>query len=206
METFLELTWQTQVILVSGYIGYVVAYSGRRSSHKAIDYAAIPLCFGLIGLLGFSQTLLKIPVGNEYRDVIASLVALFSSVVVALVWRAKLASLVRQFLRFLKADQDDGFPTAWQTITQEPGLNYSQVFVTLKSGRCLESYQLAPYNSLPNGPVVLGPDGSIALYVNAITEKGERREISTISDYDGHRITYIPAEQIVEVDFRRSSE
>jgi hypothetical protein len=114
---------------------------------------------------------------------------------------------MQRLLRKLGAEGDDGFPTAWQTITQQPGLHYSQVLVTLRDGRALESYMMEPFNEFPNGSCVLGLDGSVALYVNRITEAdGEARTIDAISDVDGHRITFIPADQILEVDLRRKKQ
>ncbi|SMR83399.1 hypothetical protein SAMN04488030_3316 [Aliiroseovarius halocynthiae] len=200
----LELTWQFQVILVAGYLGYIVGFSGQTRHHRSIDTAAITLCFGVIALFVFEQSLLHIPAGYSSRNAIASSACIVASVAAASIWRAKLRKCFQEILKWISADQDDGHATAWQTITQETGLEYSQVLVTLKDGRCLESYQMEPYSDLPNGAVTLGLDGSVALYVNAITENDIRREISTISDEDGHRITFIPAEQIVEVDLRRA--
>ena len=77
--------------------------------------------------------------------------------------------------------------------------------MTTKDGRVLESWPLEPFNNDPNGPCVLGADGSIGMYVTHITEVGEeRREVRKLRDDNGIRITYIPKDQIAEVDLRRS--
>ncbi|MFT5787655.1 MAG: hypothetical protein ACI9KK_003024 [Ascidiaceihabitans sp.] len=207
MEAVLELSWKAQVIISSGFVGYGIAYSGRRNSHKNSDLVAISLVFSALSLFVLETLLDSFPVGWAYRNQVASLSSLFTAVGVAVLWRAKLQAKVRKLLQSLKADQDDGFPTAWQTITQEPGMEYSQVLVTLKDGRALESYQMSPFDKLPNGSVVFGLDGSIAMYVNAITDTNDnRRCITSVTDDDGHRITYIPADQIAEVDLRRAEK
>lgn len=200
----INLSWQVQIVLVAGYLGYSVAYSGRRAQHKTLDSTAITLCFGAIALLALNVSLRSLPAGFEYRNILSAGLAILISLASGSLWRAKLRGLSQWLLEKINAEQDDGHQTAWQTITQEPGLAYSQVLVTLKNGNCLESYQMEPFNSLPNGSVVFGIDGSVALYVNAIIEDGDRREIDTISDEDGHRITYVPADQIAEVDLRRA--
>ena len=51
MKELIELSWQTQVVIVGGYLAYVVAYSGRRSTHKTIDTIAIILCFGGLSIM-----------------------------------------------------------------------------------------------------------------------------------------------------------
>lgn len=199
-----ELGWQMSATFVAAYLAYVVAYTGRRKHHKSIDSTFIILTFALIALSIVEILDSKVPAGNGFRVGIISACAVSGTVFSAVLWHAKVHGLVQGWLSKIKADQDDGFPTAWETIISEPGLAYSQVYVTLKDGRKLESYQMEPFNKLPNGPCILGLDGSIAMYVNAIKEpESERRDIETITDDDGHRITYIPADQIAEVDLRR---
>ena len=210
MDIF-ELSWKINATLVAAYLGYVVAYTGRRKHHKGIDTTFIILAFALISLSIVDTINSKIPVGNEFRIGIISACAVLGTVFSAILWRAKIYGLVEWSLKKLKADQDDGFPTAWETIINEPGLSYSEIYVTVKDGRQLASLDMVNYNSLPSGSCVLGSDGAIGMYVTAIFEPDNSQEdgtenwrtIDSPSDDDGHRITYIPASEIVEVDFRR---
>lgn len=207
----LELGWQINATFVSAYLGYVVAYTGRRKHHKSIDATFIILAFALISLTTIDTLDSKIPIGNEYRIGIISVCAVLLTVISAVLWRAKIFEWVQWGLSKLKADQDDGFPTAWETIIHEPSLDYSEIYITLKNGRRLASLDMVNYDDLPSGCCVLGSDGSIGMYVTAILEpdntteggKEEWRIIDSISDDDGHRITYIPVGEIVEVDLRR---
>ena len=38
----LNLPWQIQVSLASGYAGYMLAYTGMRENHRTIDSASSP--------------------------------------------------------------------------------------------------------------------------------------------------------------------
>jgi hypothetical protein len=44
----LNLSWQIQVALASGYIAYLMAFQGIRASHKAADTTLTTLVFSLI--------------------------------------------------------------------------------------------------------------------------------------------------------------
>ena len=206
MDQLVNLPWQTQVVIIGGYVGYIIAYTGRRASHSAIDIAAISLCFGGVGLLALHFALRDIPPTKPSRELIAGVFAVVTPVIAGVIWRAKLRQVSEVLVRKISGSEEDGLSTAWDTLIQEHGLTYSQINIRLKDGRELESYQMAPFNDLPGGPCALGGDGSIALYVTHITEGGERREARNMIDDDGARITYIPADQIAEVDFRRAKK
>ena len=204
MDQLINLPWQTQIVVVGGYIGYVIAYTGRRAGHKVLDVAAISLCFGGIGLLALHVALQETPPSNELRKVFAGFSAVIAPLIGGVLWRAKLRRVCQRLIRWISGSEEDGLPSAWDTIIQEEGHVYSQINIRLKDGRELESYQMEGLNSLPNGPCALGNDGSIALYVTHIKDPGtERREAKNITDLEGARITYVPADQIAEVDFRR---
>lgn len=206
MKELLELSWQTQIVIVGGYIAYVIAYSGRRKTHRAFDTFAIILCFGGLALFTLSISDKIVPASLNFKTEISAVAAVLVSIIASIAWRRWFRSISRKCIRFLSKSEDDGLSTAWESVTQLEGLSYSQINVLLTDGRTLESYQLEQFNKLPNGPFVMGDDGSIALYVNYITEDNNRREAKNIIDDDGSRMTFIPASQIVEVDFRRSKD
>ncbi|MAZ32859.1 MAG: hypothetical protein CMO06_06905 [Thalassospira sp.] len=205
MQELIELSWQTQIVIVSGYLSYVLAYSGMRSEHKTIDSVSIVLCFGGLGLL-IIHTIDPL-IGEDFRfeNVVLGISGVVVPIIFAVLWRKLFRENFGKFWRWTGVSEEDGLPTAWNTLIQKRGLLYTQINVTTKDGRVLESWPLEPFNNDPNGPCVLGADGSIGMYVTHITEVGEeRREVRKLRDDNGIRITYIPKDQIAEVDLRRS--
>ena len=206
MNQLLALPWHIQIAVVGGYFGYVIAYSGKRGAHKPTDTLAIILCFGGISVLALDVQLQLFGSDWAFSSVIFSVVAIGVAIVGAIIWRRILSKWVGAAIRYLSSGKDDGLFFGWESLIQEEGLEYSQVNVTLKNGRILESYPLGNFNNLPNGPCLIGGDGSIALYVTHITEVGEdRRETNNLLDEaEGARITFVPASEISELDFRRA--
>jgi len=47
-SVLLNLPWNIQIALASGYAAYLLGYRGVRAAHKAIDIAFITLVFGLV--------------------------------------------------------------------------------------------------------------------------------------------------------------
>jgi len=215
MKELLALPWQIQVVIVGGYFAYVIAYAGKRSAHKSVDTLAIILCFGGVALLAFRSIdgllpakLVKLQIDlAPFRWFVVAGGAIFASLASAVVWRRFLGERVQNILRKASKSEDDGLYYGWETLIQHPNLDYNQLNVSLKDGRVYESYPLSMFDKYPNGPCVLGGDGSIAMYVTHIEgpDKG-RREVNNLTcETEGARITYIPADQIAEVDFRRKT-
>lgn len=213
MQDLLALPWQIQVVIVGGYFAYTVAYSGKRSAHKPIDTLAIILCFGGISLLTFNSLEDLIPASpmiwatdlSYLRGFVVAAGAILGALFSALIWRRFLGNRVGNALRKLSKSDDDGLFYGWETLIQQPNLAYNQINVTLKDRRILESYPLSRFDEYPNGNCVLGGDGSVAMYVTHIEDTdGSRRPTNNLNcEIEGARITYIPADQITEVDFRR---
>lgn len=213
MKELLALPWQVQIVIVGGYLAYVVAYTGKRSAHKAVDTVSIILCFGGISILTFEALDEFVPeiinlFGQDLtllREFCLAVCSMMSAVGFAILWRRYLGNSVRNILGRLSKNDDDGLPTGWDTIIQTPNFDYSQLNVTLKNGNKLECDAMGNFNDLPNGPCILGGDGSIAMYVTHIEDaKGIHREANNlVSKERGARMTFIPADQIAEVDIRR---
>lgn len=205
LKELIELPWQLQLVIVGGYLGYVVAYSGRRSSHQTSDFVSIALCFGALALIAFQVSERLIDGQVVMKPVISAGAAIVAAVLSAVVWRRWIRELALKLIQWASSSREDGYTTCWETIIQTQNLSYSQLNVTLLDGTIYESYPLGEFNKLPNGPCVLGGDGSVAMYVTHITSpNGERREANKLSTDEGHRITYIPAAQIHDLDMRRS--
>lgn len=207
MNELLELSWRTQVVLIGGYLSYVIAYSGRRESHTTTDIFGIILCFGGIGLIsiGAFERLSELCSLNWLRsDYVLGGLGVVLPTISSIFWRRTMSQRAKRFLSFLTNDKEDGLPSAWSTIIQKEGLEYAQLVVTLKNGYAYESFPLGSFNDFPNGPCVLGSDGSVGMYITYITPPdSDGREVEALSDIDGFRITYIPKEEISEIDFRR---
>ena len=204
MQELLQLPWQIQIVIVSGYLGYRVAYAGRTSAHNTTDVFAIVLCFGGVALLSF-KVIISFGEGVWYQTV-GSVSAVGFALITAAIWRRFVRDWCASAVRWLSHSQDDGHSTAWETIIQQQGLTYSQINVRLTSGEIYESYPLGQFNNEPNGPCVFGGDGSVGLFVTHITDlNDERRVTELLKTEEGLRMTYIPVGSIIEVDFRRSS-
>ncbi len=67
LTNLFELGWQMNATLVAAYLGYVVAYTGRRKHHKSIDTTFVILTFALIALSMVEVLNSKIPAGNGFR-------------------------------------------------------------------------------------------------------------------------------------------
>jgi hypothetical protein len=205
MEEYLSLPWQTQLVVVAGYFGYIIAYSGRRSNHEAIDVAAITLCFGSVALFVLSLSdKIEAKIYILPAQTVAVL-AIISSIAAGAVWRAFLRHWTHEVIRKISRSDEDGLQTAWESIIQKQDLRYTQLVVTLTNGRELESYPLANFNTWPNGPCVLGGDGGVGMYVTTIEENGQIRATNALKNEDGMRMTYIPPDQIQEIDFKRKA-
>ncbi|SDF97661.1 hypothetical protein SAMN04488117_109125 [Celeribacter baekdonensis] len=209
MNELLELSWRTQVVLIGGYLSYIIAYSGRRESHTTTDVLGIILCFGGIGLIsiGSLERLFELCSVDWLRsDYVLGSLGVMMPTISAIVWRRTIAQKTKRLLSFLTQDKEDGLPSAWSTIIQKENLEYAQLVVTLKNGYSYESYPLGDFNNYPNGPCVFGSDGSVGMYITYITPLDqEGRQAESLIDADGIRITYIPKDQIAEIDFRRKA-
>lgn len=202
MQELLQLPWQIQIVIVSGYLSYRVAYAGRSSAHRATDIVAIILCFGGVALAAFE--VIHRQIDGIQGQAIASAAAIIASLLSAAIWRRFVSGWANYAIKAISRSQEDGYATAWDTIVQKERLLYSQLNLTLTNGDIYESYPLGRFNKWSNGPCVLGGDGSVAMYVTHITPAGgTRREVNLLETEEGKRITYVPSGSIREIDLRR---
>lgn len=212
MSELVNLSWVTQLLLIAGFVGYQFSYSGRVSLHSNFDKIFIILLFGGIGLVVISlqeQLLAALPEQfrsklTEYEDQLTAIFAVFATMVSAIVWRRWVENWYQKLASKLSGGNTDNHPNAFQTVVHSRNYGVSQVVVTLTNGEVYESYPLGKFENYPCGPCVFGSDGSISLYVTGITDRyGRFRKVTTLSDDDGHRITYVPVSQIAEIDLRQ---
>jgi hypothetical protein len=200
MSNYLELPFEIQVSLAAGFLGYCVAYSGKRNHHKAYESAMIILIFGTPSIAAIKAS------KSIFSPEIQIIYAAACSLAMAIIWRRFLSKKVFKFLRNQKISQEDENLGPWQNISQDTDTKISQLNVRLKNGRVLFCTNLSDYNGAPHGPALFGSDGSIAMYATKITtSNGTIHEVSP-KDLGGFQITYIPKEEISEVDLRIVAE
>lgn len=214
LEKLLQLPYQTLAILVGGYLAYRLAYTGRDSTHRTIDTAAIALVFAFVaqaasaGLLvayatAYQSETGEFPLWVGYGVSIGGIViTLFA----AGVWRQVSVESVPDMLRGAGISSADRNVAAWETIINRENSGPSSITVVKKDGTILMCGKLSDFAKAPFGPMVLGQDGSIALYVTSSRAKGSEEWVDADPYYEdwGPEITIIPAGEVSEVRIRHN--
>lgn len=203
IKSLLSLPVETLVVLAAGYLGYKIAFTSLTKSHKPIDIVFISLAFGLVAQIVFSLSedclaLWKLK-NTEYTSAI---VAVFSSVVAAAIWRKWGAGSLATVLRAGNVSFSDGTQTAWDAIRVSTVLRPTQLTVRKTNGKQLMCDNLHIYADKPFGPCSYGEDGSISMYVTAVRASSEDdwQDIDPVIEEYGVALTYIPANQISEIE------
>jgi hypothetical protein len=214
-EKLLQLPYQTLAILAAGYLAYRLAYVGRDSTHQTIDTVAIVLVFAFIaqatsvGFLAAYRAVWPVKSLQEpslWVGYVVSVAGLLSSVLSAAVWRRASTSIVPEFLRRARISAADRNVAAWQTIINREDSGPSAITVVKTDGSAVMCERLDDYKNEPFGPVVLGQDGSVALYVTSSRAAGTKEWIDSSPFYEdwGPEITIISASEISEVRIRHN--
>lgn len=196
-DKFLSLPWQIQLALGSGYMAYLIAYSGIRQHHTTTDVAFRSISFGLVGT--------AIQFWMPLKPVFLEAVSLVSTLAAGAFWRWKGMRLTKSILSKTNITWSDDIPSAWLSVTaMRTDITPSQVSVDLENGRILVCDDTRRFKNAPHGPCIFGLDGSLALYVTAERRPdGTWLEITDVYDAkDGHRLTYVPASEIKRVELR----
>lgn len=193
----LNLPWQIQVALASGYAAYLLAYVGIRDHHKPIDTAFIGLIFSLV-----ASGMLKLM--DPYSDLIAGAAAFTATLLCGLLWRIALRDLSHAALKAVDFTWSDDMPSAWATLNANSRHGVSQISVLLDDGTWLRCDDTTLFNEAAFGPCQLGPNGDVALY---LTHKqfpdGTVKPMGSVLNGDhGDRITYVPAARVRQVNIR----
>jgi hypothetical protein len=193
----LELPWQIQVALGSGYAAYLLAYLGARSHHRTIDTAFIALTFGLIATAVLALTERLIPIAS-------GTLAFCASLVVGLLWRRFGMSTLDRALRALNITWSDNVESAWMTVTTSTRAPLSQISVLLDDGTTLECRNTKQFENAAFGPCRLGSNGDVAMYLThkTLSDGTERTQSTTVDEEWGDRLTYIPAGRILTISMR----
>lgn len=215
LENLLQLPYQTLAILVAGYLSYRLAYTGRDTTHRTLDSLAIALVFAFVAQAASAGFLIlyhwKYPVPSSGELPLwvgygASVGGIFVALLSAGVWRRVSVSAVPELLRSAGISSADRNTAAWETVINREDSGPSQITVVKKDGTTLQCERLDDFKKAPFGPMILGQDGSIAMYVTdyraADTDEWEKVDPSH-GDW-GPEITIIPAGEISEVRIRHA--
>jgi hypothetical protein len=198
----LNLPWATLLTLACGYTGYYIANVGIRVHHKAIDVTFSTLVFGFFS--AFLYTALR---RYSSIDILsASAAAFVFAMVLGGLWSRFGRAIIRALLRKSRTSYSDDLPSAWIALFESSSTE-SQLTVKLKDGSWIKCENLDQFKDYPNGPCVLGGKGDLLMYVTHFQGK-DADEFEpcpdTINALYGAEITYIPASEIVRLDYRRA--
>lgn len=213
LRDLLQLPYQTLAIIGGGYLAYRLAYTGRDGTHQTIDTAAIVLVFAFVSQAAAAALLVwyssksglatdaALPLIVGYTS---SLFGIIIVLVVAAIWRVFGMSGVAWGLRQLRVSSADRNFTAWESIISDERSLPSQIKIVRTDGSEVMCDRLADWKDSPFGPMILGHDGSVALYVTSkrTTEDDEWKDVAPQGGEWGPEITIVPAHQIHTVRLR----
>lgn len=195
---WLLATWQLQVALGSGYAAYMIAYTGIRSHHQAIDTTFRSLAFGLVA----TAIMLAMPVGSRVASIA---VASGGTVLAGLFWRRFGMRGWEGLLRFLDITWADDTPSAWAKLSMDETHHITQITVMTKDGAVYSCNDAERCGGFPLGPCILGTNGDVLMYTTHIRKPGEeQKERQHLEDeHYGVLATYLPATVIERIEIRR---
>lgn len=197
-QILLALPPDTLTILVLGYLGYRIAYTGKDASHSTVDVVFLSLAFALVAKGGLL-------LGDLARPGIGIAAALVAALAVAALWRKWGEATAIRLLRWTAISNSDRSRTAWERIRTDASLRPSQLIVRRRDGRLLMCERLADFGTEPLGPCIYGSDGSIAIFVTHESGPGDADWVETPNTADGHwgrLITVIPAAEVAAIYLR----
>jgi hypothetical protein len=199
LKDIASLPEQLQVMLVSGYFGYSIAYSGFRDNERKDELLYGILSFGIFGYIFYDS------IRNLFQTfILPGLGALLVSVLVAIFWRKYGRRWFNMILHRAAISNEDGIKATWARIVQDTTIAPTQIVVQMKDGSkyICDDVQSFGKSAIPR--YYTDNDGNIALYVtHRTTADGTDIEVdSVIDEMWGHRISFIPSKDIANVDIR----
>ena len=195
-------------LIAAGYLSYRLAYTGRDGSHRTIDVVFLVCVFAFVAKTAgepVGSALREADCGPVFSSVVSGLIGLLAALVVATVWRKWGENCTRSFLRKARVSSSDRFTSAWETLIANNKLRPSMLVLRKVDGSAVMCDQLSDFSDAPLGVVLLGNDGSVALY---ITHRRSKVGAEWIEEEDvkidgwGPEITFVPASEIAEISLR----
>jgi len=217
LEKLLQLPYQTLAILVGGYLAYRLAYTGRDSTHRTIDTAAIALVFAFIAQMASAWALTTyvtcypLPETGEvplWVGYCISLTGIVATILVAAFWRRLGVVWVATTLRVLGISSADRNVTAWESVIGNEHAGPSSITVLKTNGQGLMCERLIDFKDDQHGPLILGQDGSVALFVTHTRDAGSEDWEPVSPRYEdwGPELTIVPANQVLQIRMRHKDK
>jgi hypothetical protein len=193
----LALPWKIQVALGAGYAGYILGYLGLRKFHTGADVFFKTILFSVFASGVFA---LKLPLQWVWE----CLLSIVASTAVGLLWNLKLRTLYYRLLKKIGLRYND-HPTAWLSVSHDQDNYFTQISVLLEDGSSVSCDDLSKFSDAPFGAAIFGCDGDLAFHATHVTDSAgtKKPQPSTIDDNLGYRMTYIPNNRIMRVQFRK---
>ena len=196
ISEILSLSTTVQVWLGAGYVAYCTAYAGFRRHHQVRDTIFGIAVFTAIASLAHSFVEPKYVRSAYAASVVVPLLS-------AMAWRKFGKNWWLKLMSASDVHREDGVSSTWESLVQtDKGV--TQCSVHTKDGRILylndrpSLIGKAEWNGL-----YLGGDGSLLMVIEEEEFPDGRTEQrqGVLSDW-GARLSYIPASEISQVNFR----
>lgn len=200
--TLLNLPWQIQLSLASGYAAYLMANAGNREHHQPVDVAFSTLLFGLFATLIYNTQL-----GWGIEGYLPIISAFIGTLLVGSVWRKFGRPVSSALLRAAGISISNDDPTALATLFSNTGFDVTQISVRMDDGRWLHCADTRRFADSPHGPCVIGPAGDVAVYLTDMHgTDGALKPVEDGRDTNhGDLLTYIPASRVSQINLRFKS-
>lgn len=197
----LNQPWEMHVALASGYSAYLLAFAGTGGSIRTVHIAFATLVFGLIAtaVLGLQ---------SELGAIGAGVTAFALTCSAGVVWRRWGRSGIQRLLRWTDVTWSDDDASALTTLTSGTTHYVSQISVKLDDDSWLRCDDTTDFSDAPFGPCLIGSNGDIGLYLtHEERADGSIKRPKHVRDADyGHRITYVPASRIRQMNIRHKKK
>lgn len=176
----------------------MLAYRGIRAHHGPFDTFFSIILFSLLTTFVFSISKVNsIVINGGFSIAISLLLAIF--------WRVIARDLLSKICRKIGLSWADDDPSALVTLTANSRYAVTQVAVHLQDGTILRCDDTSKFNNAPFGPILIGPNGDVALYLTHRDPADGSASVAqqyVVDPNYGFRITYVPASQIKILDLR----
>lgn len=206
MTDLLALTFELQVALVAGYLGFSVATAGLRHGIRTEDALFQIIVYALPAaiLMHLPPEVIRDRLPENRAVYLLALLSVLATVAVALIWRRWGRGIWYRWLRRRGLSAENNMPSTWDSIIQEPGIEWHQVSVTTDDDKSYECTDTAIFSGAAIQLPDIDREGNVALYCDQITQAdGTVKKMEGV-DFPGWgtRLTYIPAARIKNIQIR----
>lgn len=192
---FAELPITLQVVMVSGFCAYLLAFVGIRHRHRPADTVFGSLAFGLAAAAVFASR------APDY-SLLTIVLAFGAALIAGVAWRTVLRHWLSAAMRRTGYSHADDRNRAWDDLLESRN-GATQLTVELIDGRYLYCTNASTFKDCAHGPFVLGTAGDVLIYADKIERPDGKEELPSVSDtHWGDLVTYVPREQIRAISVR----